>query len=154
MCSYNAVNGLPTCGNPAMNKTLREDWGFEGYMTSDSDSCANIEQGHPDGNGGPPRPMNATQATKECLMGGTDIDSGHTYLGNIFDAVTDGEVDESYARTALRNTYKMRMLMGLFDPTKGTTCCIRGLVSSVTRVIGTLRPVVFLSMLHIVSRTA
>eukprot|EP00041_Stephanoeca_diplocostata_P037368 m.1410428 g.1410428 ORF g.1410428 m.1410428 type:complete len:53 (+) comp25024_c1_seq20:797-955(+) len=44
MCSYNAVNGLPTCGNPAMNKTLREDWGFEGYMTSDSDSCANIER--------------------------------------------------------------------------------------------------------------
>ena len=34
MCSYNAVNGLPTCGNPALNQTLREDWGFEGYMTS------------------------------------------------------------------------------------------------------------------------
>ena len=27
MCSYNAVNGLPTCGNPALNATLREDWG-------------------------------------------------------------------------------------------------------------------------------
>jgi beta-glucosidase-like glycosyl hydrolase len=33
MCSYNAVNGLPTCGNPALNQTLRGDWGFEGYMT-------------------------------------------------------------------------------------------------------------------------
>ena len=30
MCSYNAVNGLPTCGNPALNQTLRGDWGFDG----------------------------------------------------------------------------------------------------------------------------
>lgn len=30
MCSYNAVNGLPTCANPAMNHTLRGDWGFKG----------------------------------------------------------------------------------------------------------------------------
>ena len=28
----NAVNGLPTCANPAMNQTLRGDWGFEGYV--------------------------------------------------------------------------------------------------------------------------
>ena len=46
MCSYNGVNGLPTCGNPALNATLREDWGFEGYITSDSDSCNNIILGH------------------------------------------------------------------------------------------------------------
>ena len=25
---YNMVNGVPTCGNPALNKTLREDWGL------------------------------------------------------------------------------------------------------------------------------
>ena len=25
----NAVNGLPTCANPAMNHTLRGDWGFK-----------------------------------------------------------------------------------------------------------------------------
>ena len=57
MCSYNAVNGLPTCANPALNKTLREDWGFEGYMTSDSDSCACIENGHPNGDWpGPVKP--------------------------------------------------------------------------------------------------
>jgi hypothetical protein len=32
--SYNAVNGLPTCANPAMNQTLRGDWGFEGCTSA------------------------------------------------------------------------------------------------------------------------
>ena len=81
MCSYNAVNGLPTCGNPALNRTLREDWGFGGYVTSDTDACGDIVTGHPKGiDHFPPRPTNGTDATKLCLMGGTDIDSGGTYL--------------------------------------------------------------------------
>jgi len=117
MCSYNAVNGLPTCGNPALNATLRGDWGFEGYMTSDSDSCACIVGGHPAGDGGPPRPTNGTDATKQCLMGGTDIDSGGTYRGNLLNAVESGELQEKFARLGLRNSYKMRYMMGLFDPT-------------------------------------
>ena len=81
MCAYVAVNGLPTCGNPALNKTLRQDWGFGGYVTSDTDACGDIVTGHPKGiDHFPPRPTNGTDATKQCLMGGTDIDSGGTYL--------------------------------------------------------------------------
>lgn len=118
MCSYNAVNGLPTCANPALNKTLREDWGFEGYMTSDSDSCACIENGHPTGDWpGPAHPTNTTDATKQCLMGGTDIDSGGTYHAGLAKAVTDGELDIKYPQLGLTNSYKMRFKMGLFDPT-------------------------------------
>eukprot|EP00658_Telonema_sp_P-2_P016302 TRINITY_DN16320_c0_g1_i2.p1 TRINITY_DN16320_c0_g1~~TRINITY_DN16320_c0_g1_i2.p1 ORF type:complete len:586 (+),score=136.91 TRINITY_DN16320_c0_g1_i2:194-1951(+) len=116
MCSYNAVNGLPTCGNPALNATLRDDWGFLGYMTSDSDSCACIIKGHPQGHGGPPRPTNGTDATKQCLMGGTDIDSGGTYRSYLAAAIRDGELEETVARLALKNSYKMRGWLGLFDP--------------------------------------
>ena len=39
MCSYNAVNGLPTCGNPALNKTLREDCAPAADRTRDIHSC-------------------------------------------------------------------------------------------------------------------
>lgn len=56
--------------------------------------------------------MNGTQATKECLMGGTDIDSGGTYRANMFSAIVDGELDEKYARLALTNSYKMRSVVG------------------------------------------
>eukprot|EP00912_Choanoflagellata_sp_UC4_P000531 UC4_evm3s330 len=98
MCSYNAVNGKATCGNPALNKTLREDWGFEG------------------GDGPIIPPTNGSDAATRCLLGGTDIDSGGTYMGNLYDAIQGGELQEDVARLALRNSYKMRFKLGLFDP--------------------------------------
>ena len=117
MCSYNAINGLPTCANPALNKTLRETWKFEGYITSDSDSCACIEGGHPEGPDNlPATPTNSTDAARQCLEGGTDIDSGGTYANNLPEALADREVSRATTDKALRNTYRMRMRLGLFEP--------------------------------------
>ena len=62
------------------------------------------------------QPTNGTDATRQCLMGGTDIDSGGTYRSNLAKAVESGELDVKYARLGLKNSYKMRMMMGLFDP--------------------------------------
>ena len=45
MCSYNAVNGKPTCADPLM-RAARAAWGFSGYVTSDSDSVADIWRSH------------------------------------------------------------------------------------------------------------
>jgi beta-glucosidase-like glycosyl hydrolase len=28
MCSYNALNGVPTCADARLNKILRDTWGF------------------------------------------------------------------------------------------------------------------------------
>jgi hypothetical protein len=109
--------GIPTCGNPALNQTLRHDWGFEGYVTSDTDACGDIQQGHNCGiDNFPARPTNGTDATRQCLMGGTDINSGGTYMANLAKAVRAGELDEKWAELALKNTYRMRMKAGLFDP--------------------------------------
>ena len=100
-----------------MNHTLRADWGFKGYMTSDSDSCSDLPGGHPKGEDHiPATPTNGTDATRQCLMGGTDIDSGGTYRKNLANAVADGELDVKWARLGLKNSFKMRMMMGLFDP--------------------------------------
>lgn len=33
MCSYNAVNSVPSCANgPFLNDMLRAEWGFEGDL--------------------------------------------------------------------------------------------------------------------------
>jgi len=36
MCAYNRYNGDACCGsNILLQKILRDDWGFEGYLVSD-----------------------------------------------------------------------------------------------------------------------
>jgi beta-glucosidase len=40
MCSYNLVNGVYACANQTLLKhTLREEWGFQGYVASDAGAC-------------------------------------------------------------------------------------------------------------------
>jgi beta-glucosidase len=40
MCSYNLVNGVYSCANQYLLKhTLREEWGFPGYVASDAGAC-------------------------------------------------------------------------------------------------------------------
>jgi len=36
MCSLNALNGVPACANNwLLKETARENWGFEGYVSTD-----------------------------------------------------------------------------------------------------------------------
>lgn len=46
MCSYNAVNGVPTCASPFLTSVLRGAWNFTGYITSDSGALEDIYQQH------------------------------------------------------------------------------------------------------------
>ena len=47
MCSYNAVNGVPACGNgPLLNGVLRDRWGWQGFVVSDYDAWAQIRDTH------------------------------------------------------------------------------------------------------------
>lgn len=47
MCSYNAVNGTPSCVNDAaMNGLLRRGLGFDGYVVSDCNAVAALTWGH------------------------------------------------------------------------------------------------------------
>jgi beta-glucosidase-like glycosyl hydrolase len=42
MCSYNAVNGVPSCASPFLAHVLRDVFGFQGYQTSDTHAVADI----------------------------------------------------------------------------------------------------------------
>jgi beta-glucosidase-like glycosyl hydrolase len=102
------LNGKPTCANPELKRVLR-DWGFDGYITSDTDSCGDIHTSHsyePTGE----------LATSDCLKGGTDIDSGSTYGKYLLSALQAGTVSRAYVDEALSNAYRARMEMGMFDP--------------------------------------
>lgn len=109
MCSYNELNGIPTCGNPELTATLREDWGFEGYITSDSDAVADIYKTHK-------YEPNGTLAVRDALAAGCDIDSGNTYIDFVEKSVEEGSATRASVDAALSNAYRMRMITGTFDP--------------------------------------
>lgn len=82
MCSYNAVNGIPTCADPYLLQTvLRDFWGWNEttqWVTSDCDAVQNIfnasswnvpKYGHN---------YTATpeEAVADALNAGTDLDCG------------------------------------------------------------------------------
>lgn len=111
MCSYNAVMGVPTCLSP-MVRDARKQWGFEGYVTSDSDSVENAWHDHH-------FVKTKEEATALALTDGQcDVDSGDTYNEALPNAVAQGtrglkieDVDR-----ALYNALKQRFDLGLFDP--------------------------------------
>jgi beta-glucosidase-like glycosyl hydrolase len=109
MCSYNAVNGVPTCVDPLM-KAARDAWNFSGYVTSDSDSVADVWNQHH---------YVPTAAQASCLAvrdGGCDIDSGNTYASSLLQGVSEGHCAMADVDAALFNTMKVRFELGLFDP--------------------------------------
>lgn len=67
MCSYNSVNGQPSCANEWLLKTvLRDTWQFDGYVTSDCDAEGDTAMRN--------RYPNSSDAVAAILKAGTDVD--------------------------------------------------------------------------------
>ena len=111
MCAYNAVDGVPACANKMLlEQTLRKDWGFNGYITSDCGAIDDFfsENGHhysPD----------AEHASAAGVLGGTDTNCGDTYKA-LVKAVKDGLLPESALDTAVKRLFTARFRLGMFDP--------------------------------------
>ena len=109
MCSYNAINGPPACADTfLLQKTLRDEWGFHGYVTSDCGAVADIFSGHhfaPD----------LEHASALAVKAGTDTTCGNEYV-TLVKAVHDGLIKESQIDTAVKRLFTARMRLGMFDP--------------------------------------
>jgi beta-D-xylosidase 4 len=109
MCSYNEVNGMPSCANEfLLEQTLRQEWGFDGYVTSDCDAVADIYQTHH-------LFSSPEEASAKALIAGTDLDCGN-YYSNLESAIGKKLVDEYVLDKSLVRLFAHRMMVGLFDP--------------------------------------
>jgi beta-D-xylosidase 4 len=113
MCSYNSINGVPTCADTRLTQILRGTWEFDGYITSDSGAIHDISGAHKYLN------MSAEEGTAAALKAGCDINSGSQYASFVEKAVADGLVNESVVDEALIHAFKTRIRLGLFDPQQG-----------------------------------
>ncbi|KAL1512293.1 hypothetical protein AB1Y20_005555 [Prymnesium parvum] len=122
MCSYNAVNGVPSCANEWLLGTkLRAEWNFSGYVTSDSGAVVDVLRSHH-------FTSNWTQTVSATLRAGCDVESApwppaHPYgTGGPYEeyapaAVRSGELPQAALDLAVRRTLRLRFRLGLFDPT-------------------------------------
>jgi len=111
MCAYNAVDGAPACANKfLLQETLREEWKFQGYVTSDCGAVDDITTGHKF------TPDNA-HGSALAVQAGTDTTCGDEYVA-LVQAVHDGLIKESEIDTSLKRLFIARFRMGMFDPPK------------------------------------
>ncbi|GMI13164.1 hypothetical protein TrLO_g9199 [Triparma laevis f. longispina] len=109
MCSYNAVNGVPSCANDwLLNEVARNQWKFDGAIVSDCDADRDVFESH-----------NFTdmpeESVQKILRAGTDVDCGHFIKENLksaldTNAITMEDIDLSIARQ-----FSLRMRLSHFD---------------------------------------
>ncbi|CAN6478262.1 unnamed protein product [Victoria cruziana] len=109
MCSYNKVNGVPTCADPdLLAGTVRGDWKLDGYIVSDCDSVDVLYNSQH-------YTKTPEEAAAETIMAGLDLNCGK-FLGQYtMGAVKAGILNESAVNTAVTNNFRVLMRLGFFD---------------------------------------
>ncbi|XAR49679.1 Xylan 1,4-beta-xylosidase [Bertholletia excelsa] len=109
MCSYNQVNGKPSCADPnLLRHTVRAQWHLNGYIVSDCDSVGVLykDQHYT------ATPEDAAAAT---INAGLDLDCG-PFLGTHTEAaIRSRKMTEAQVNAALANTIMVQMRLGMFD---------------------------------------
>ncbi|EAW07155.1 beta-xylosidase XylA [Aspergillus clavatus NRRL 1] len=111
MCSYNAVNGVPSCANSFFLQTLlRDTFGFveDGYISSDCDSAYNVFNPHE-------YAANVSSAAADSIRAGTDIDCGTTYQYYFDEAVDQNLLSRADIERGVIRLYSNLMRLGYFD---------------------------------------
>jgi beta-D-xylosidase 4 len=115
MCSYNALNGVPTCADPYLLQTiLREHWGWtneEQYITSDCDAIQNIYMPHE-------YRETREESVAAALNAGTDLNCGTYYQELLPGAYAQGLINETTLDQALIRQYSALVRLGYFDGDK------------------------------------
>ncbi|KAG6820598.1 hypothetical protein H0H93_014514 [Arthromyces matolae] len=112
MCSYNSVNGIPSCANAyLLQSILRDYWGFDDdrWVTSDCDAIDNIFSTHH-------YTSSYAQAVADALKAGTDVDCGTTYSTHLPEAYNQSLITRDELETALVRQYTSLVRLGYFDP--------------------------------------
>ncbi|XP_023553984.1 beta-xylosidase/alpha-L-arabinofuranosidase 1-like [Cucurbita pepo subsp. pepo] len=109
MCSYNQVNGKPTCADPdLLAGVIRGQWKLNGYIVSDCDSVDVLYNSQH-------YTKSPEEAAAKTILAGLDLDCGN-FLGKHTEAaVKAGLVNEAAIDKAVSNNFQTLMRLGFFD---------------------------------------
>ncbi|XP_035825801.1 beta-xylosidase/alpha-L-arabinofuranosidase 1 [Aplysia californica] len=114
MCSYNSINGVPSCANKELlTNILRNQWGFKGYVVSDDSALENIVTDHkykPD----------FVSAAGAAVSAGVNLEISPNMITPVMllleSAIILKLVDDATVRSRVKDLFYTRMRLGEFDP--------------------------------------
>ncbi|KAF8404504.1 hypothetical protein HHK36_009389 [Tetracentron sinense] len=109
MCSYNQVNGIPTCADPdLLAGVIRGEWQLNGYIVSDCDSVDVFYNNQR-------YTKTPEEAAAKAILAGLDLNCG-SFLGQHTEAaVKGGLLNESAINKAISNNFATLIRLGFFD---------------------------------------
>jgi beta-glucosidase len=121
MCAFNAINGVPACGNDyLMNEILKGQWDFDGFIESDWTAVAEMracppktpdtgECGHGVAEDGP-------AAAALALNSGVDSEMTSTLIRDFGEQLLDeGRISMRRINDAVRRILRIKFRAGLFE---------------------------------------
>jgi beta-glucosidase len=110
MASYNEIDGIPSHINHwLLDRVLRQEWGFRGYVTSDGGGLQMLYQVHGVAAG-------PAEAARKALAAGVDYDlSDGSVYRELLQLVKQGEVDEALVNRAVSRVLAAKFRLGLFE---------------------------------------
>jgi beta-glucosidase len=109
MGAYNRTNGEPCCASPTLlEKILRQQWCFEGYVVSDCGAILDIYAHH--------KVVHTPQeAAAMAVKNGCELNCGQVYPA-LLDAVKQGLISKDSIDRAVKRLFTARFRLGMFDP--------------------------------------
>ncbi|TQS32119.1 hypothetical protein Golomagni_07574, partial [Golovinomyces magnicellulatus] len=111
MCTYNSLDGTPTCASSdLLQGILRDGWDFNepyNYVVSDCDSIENIFDPHHFA-------QDIVEAAALGVNAGTDLDCGSTY-DNLYKAVQQNLTTEATLDKSVTRLFAALVKVGFFD---------------------------------------
>ncbi|KAG2705161.1 hypothetical protein I3760_05G039600 [Carya illinoinensis] len=109
MCSYNQVNGKPTCADPdLLAGVIRGEWKLNGYIVSDCDSVdVFFNSQH--------YTKTPEEAAAKAILAGLDLNCGSFLSKHTEAAVKGGLLAEAAIDKAITNNFGTLMRLGFFD---------------------------------------
>ena len=108
MGAYNRTNGEPCCGSKTLlHDILREEWGFDGHVTSDCWAIKDFHENHM-------VTSTAPESVAKAVKNGCDLNCGVMYA-NLLIAHQEGLIDEKTIDRSVTRLMVTRMRLGMFD---------------------------------------
>ncbi|MBS2209865.1 glycoside hydrolase family 3 C-terminal domain-containing protein [Carboxylicivirga mesophila] len=111
MTSYNSLDGRQCTANDwLLNKKLKDEWGFDGFVISDAGATGGANVLHYTA-------KNYAESTEQAIENGLDVifQTSYDHYPLFFEAFEKGMIDEAAIDEAVRRVLRAKFKLGLFE---------------------------------------